>query len=300
MRIKPIRFLIIISAFILGILTLLYPFLVTIISNGNSNGIPQLSGMPLMMTLMLGVSLVVLIFEIQGQSFNTKMIALLGILVAVNAALRFIEVGIPGPGGFSPIFFLIILTGYIFGFRFGFLLGSLTLFVSALLTGGIGPWLPGQMITAGWIGLSAALLAILLNKFMHYNKIKPQKYADRLELAILIIFGIVWGFIYGLLLNLWSWPYISGLGSQIWAPGMSIGVVIKQYLSYYMLTSFIWDIGRGIGTAVMLLFFGIPTIRTLRRFKGRFTFKYTSTTPAETKMGSFRKNNLIASAGDTT
>ena len=26
----------------------------------------------------------------------------------------------------------------------------MTMFVSALITGGVGPWLPGQMITAGW------------------------------------------------------------------------------------------------------------------------------------------------------
>ena len=38
-----------------------------------------------------------------------------------------------------------------------FLLGVLTLLVSAILTGGVGPWLPYQMFTAGWVGLSAPL-----------------------------------------------------------------------------------------------------------------------------------------------
>ena len=50
------------------------------------------------------------------------------------------------------------LAGYIFGARFGFLLGVMTLLVSALLTGGVGPWLPYQMFTAGWIGLTSGWL----------------------------------------------------------------------------------------------------------------------------------------------
>jgi energy-coupling factor transport system substrate-specific component len=39
----------------------------------------------------------------------------LGVLVALNAVLRFIEVAIPGPGGFTPIFFLILTTATCLG-----------------------------------------------------------------------------------------------------------------------------------------------------------------------------------------
>ena len=63
-------------------------------------------------------------------------------LVAVNATLRFLEVALPGPGGFSPIFPLIVLAGYVFGGRFGFLMGALTLLVSAIVTGASGPGCP--------------------------------------------------------------------------------------------------------------------------------------------------------------
>src|SRR4030043_15203 len=110
---------------------------------------------------LLSLCLLVLLFEVQGQGSarpTAMVIALLGVLVAINSALRFIETAVPGPGGFTPIFFLIILVGYVFGGRVGFLMGALPLLVSALVTGGVGPWLPAQMFTAGWVGLSTPFL----------------------------------------------------------------------------------------------------------------------------------------------
>ena len=94
--------------------------------------------------------------ETQSSVLDNKMIAFLGVLISINAGLRFLENAIPGPAGFSPTFFLIILVGYFFGSRIGFLMGAMTMFVSGLITGGIGPWLPGQMITAGWVGQTAS------------------------------------------------------------------------------------------------------------------------------------------------
>ena len=57
---------------------------------------------------------------------------------------------------FAPL----ILGGYVFGARFGFLFGAFALLVSALITGGVGPWLPYQMFAAGWMGLSAGGLGV--------------------------------------------------------------------------------------------------------------------------------------------
>jgi hypothetical protein len=87
--------------------------------------------------------------EVQGEAVSAKVVAALGMLVALASVLRFLETAIPGPGGFSPVFVPIILAGYVFGSRFGFLMGAMTLLVSALLTGGVGPWLPYQMFVCG-------------------------------------------------------------------------------------------------------------------------------------------------------
>src|SRR5512136_3132341 len=153
------------TATISGIMVLLYPFFLPAVQQQEGFGAMRTGEMPFMMTFLLGLCLVVLLFEAQGQMVNTKLIALLGILVAINSALRFIETAIPGPGGFTPIFFLIILVGYVFGGRVGFLMGALTLLVSGLVTGGVGPWLPAQMFTAGWVGMSTPLLRPLIRSW---------------------------------------------------------------------------------------------------------------------------------------
>ena len=62
------------------------------------------------------------------------------------------------PGGGSGLFFLVILAGAAFGPRFGMILGITSFVVSAVLSGGIGPWLPFQMLALGWMGAGAGFL----------------------------------------------------------------------------------------------------------------------------------------------
>ena len=142
---------------LVGIISFLYPFWLPQVAQDASGDLAHAGDSALMVTVLVGICFVVLLLEVQREAVGAKSIALLGVLVAINATLRFAEVAVPGPGGFSPIFPLIIFGGYVFGGGFGFLLGALTLLVSALVTGGVGPWLPDQMCTAGWVGLSAPL-----------------------------------------------------------------------------------------------------------------------------------------------
>jgi energy-coupling factor transport system substrate-specific component len=138
----------------IGLVAFLYPFLLPSLRSSGL-GLAHSADAPLLLTALVGLAFVVLLLEVQGQAVNAKLVALLGVLVAMNSVLRFLEIAVPGPGGVSPVFFLIILTGYVYGGRFGFLMGALTLLVSGLITGSLGPWLPYQMLTAGWVGMSA-------------------------------------------------------------------------------------------------------------------------------------------------
>lgn len=252
----------------IGVLAFIYPFLMPDLVSSTPIGTARMAEMPLLLTVILGLSVMLLLFEVQRQAADTKLVALLGVLVAINAALRFIEIAIPGPGGFSLIFFLIILTGYIYGGRFGFLMGSLTLLVSAMVTGGVGPWLPGQMLVAGWIGMSAPLMRVL---------IRPFKMDGRYgEVILLAFFAGMWGFLYGGIMNLWSWPFISGPTRQSWAPGISIMDTVDRYTAYYLITSLAWDMMRAVASSLLVIFFAKPTLRALRRFQHRFKFDYSN------------------------
>ncbi len=236
-----------------GLLAFVYP----VITAGRA------TNAPLLLAFVVGLSFIALLLEVQGDAVNARFIALLGILTAMNAALRFAEVAIPGPGGFSPIFFLIILTGYVYGGRFGFLLGALTLLVSALITGGVGPWLPYQMLTAGWVGLSAPLLHPVIRRLRAEGR--------RVEIALLASFGLGWGLLYGALMNMSSWTFIVGPGAPL---PTTFREIVRLYATFYVTTSLLWDLAGGLGNVALLLAFGAPTLRALRRFHKRFSFTY--------------------------
>jgi energy-coupling factor transport system substrate-specific component len=266
-RIRSIlRFVIYGLSTLIGLLAFFYPFLLPLIgSDGPAGQAGRLS--PLLLSLFGGLAFLALLLEIQGEAaMDAKFVALLGILVAINATLRFMETAIPGPAGFSPIFFLVVLTGYVYGGRFGFLMGVLTLFVSALITGGVGPWLPYQMITAGWIGLFGPLARLPVRL--------ARAEGTRWEVLWLGLVGGVWGFAYGMLMNLWFWPYAVGLGGQQWEAGLSMWALLRRYGAFYAATSLVWDAIRGVGTVILTALLGRPTLRVLRRFDRRFRFTY--------------------------
>jgi energy-coupling factor transport system substrate-specific component len=242
----------------IGALAFLHPFLAP-----SLQGRSQADDAPLMLTALVGLCFVVLLLEAQGQVVNAKFVALLGVLVSMNAALRFLEVAIPGPGGFSPIFFLIVLTGYVYGGRFGFLMGALTLLVSALITGAVGPWLPYQMLTAGWVGMSAPLCRPL-----------GRLAGSRFEVVVLAAFAGLWGLAYGGIINVSFWPYAVGPPNQYWEPGIGLGDTLRRYVAFYLTTSLAWDAVRAVGNVSLVLALGAPTLRALRRFQRRFAFSY--------------------------
>ncbi len=60
--------------------------------------------------------------------------------------------------GFSAMFLPVLIAGNAFGPGFGFVLGAAGTFASALFVGGVGPWLPFQMVAVGWVGMGAGLV----------------------------------------------------------------------------------------------------------------------------------------------
>ncbi len=235
--------------------------------------------------LILGVTLVALFALLAALRIDAKHVAVLGVLCAVNAVLRLAETMIlPLPGGFSPVFLLIIVTGYAYGARFGFLFGAFSLLTSALATGGVGPWLPFQMFGAGWMGLTAGWLSKfrwpMANGRLLPSNLQPPREASNLQSPIskydlvrLLPFGFLWGLLYGAILNLYFWPLVDAGAGLSWQAGMGIEETLGRYAAFYAATSLWWDVTSAIGNAALLAWLGRPTLRALRRFGARFRFE---------------------------
>jgi energy-coupling factor transport system substrate-specific component len=249
----------------IGMIAFVYPFLVPSLRDATL-GQAHVNDAPLLISTLVALCFIVLLLEVQGQAVNAKFIALLGVLVSMNALLRFLDVAIPGPGGLSPIFFLIILAGYVFGARFGFLMGALTLLVSALITGAVGPWLPYQMLTAGWVGMSATLCRPVLRALGGVSQ--------RFETIILASFAGLWGVLFGIIMNVWFWPFAIGPADQYWEPGIGLLETVQRYIAFYLATSLAWDVLRAAGNVLLMLVFGAAALHALRRFQRRFAFSY--------------------------
>jgi energy-coupling factor transport system substrate-specific component len=259
-------------ASVLGVIAFLYPFWLPSVQQGSGSGIAHAGDAPLILSLLVGLCFAVLLLEVQSEAMSAKTVALVGILVAINSVLRFLDAAVPGPGGFSPIFVLILLGGYVFGARVGFLLGALTLFVSALITGGMGPWLPYQMFTAGWMGMSAPLLRPVA---------RALGWEARQGEAVLLAFlGGLWGLLFGLIMNIWFWPFVAGSADQYWTPGIGLWATLQRYAVFYVATSLVWDLLRLVGNVGLILLLGRPLLRVLARFQRRFAFVYDPTPAA--------------------
>ena len=116
---------------------------------------------PLMFGALLALVLAVVFAEVADGGIDAKAIAMLGVLYAINAALRPLGAGI---AGIETVFFILVLAGRVYGPGFGFALGCTSLSASALLTGGDGPWMPYQMFGCAWVGMIAGLLPPLRGK----------------------------------------------------------------------------------------------------------------------------------------
>lgn len=234
-----------------GIIAFGWPLLV-----GGSSGAQgaHAGDAPWLFALLLPLLLAVLLAELAEGALDAKAVAVLGVLTAAGAVLRLPSGGVTG---FSMMFFLLLPAGRVFGKGFGFVLGALTMFASALLTGGVGPWLPFQMFGAGWVGFFAGCLPAA---------------AGRREVVLLAAYGVVAGLAYGLLLNLWFWPFTTGTSELGFVAGDDLGGNLRRFWAFHLATSLGFDIPRAAGNAVLVLVAGRPVLAALRRTARRAAF----------------------------
>src|SRR3954447_12716066 len=210
---------------------------------------------PWLFVALLPLVLAVVFAELSDGGLDGKAVAVLGIVAGIDAALRPLS---GGGTGFTFIYLLLICGGRVFGRGFGFALGALTMMTSALLTAGVGPWLPFQMIAAGWVGLGAACLP-------------PAR--GRSETFVLAGCGAVAALVYGALLNLSFWPFARYYPEQIaFRPDASVATNLLHWWRFDITTSLGFDIPAAVGNVVLVLLLGPPVLTALRRVSRRVAF----------------------------
>lgn len=205
---------------------------------------------------LLALMALALLAEMTSGGVDAKTIAVLGVLAAAGGALRVLSAG---TAGLEPMFFLLVVAGRALGATLGFLLGALALLTSAFLTAGVGPWTPFQMIAAGWVCLGAGLL---------------PRASGAAERWLLAAYGLVCGLAYGVVMNLWFWPFLgtSAPAGAGYVPDAGAATNLGHYAVFYVTTSLAWDLPRGVLTAVLTLLASGSLLRALRRSLRRARF----------------------------
>ena len=207
--------------------------------------------------------------ELGARRLDAKGIALLAALAALAAAMRLALV--TGVAGFSPFFLLVLCAGYAFGPSYGFLTGTVAMLVSAIVTGGLGPWLPYQMFASGWVGMGAGIVGGLTGgQAIH----RPT----RRDIVILAGYGIVAGFAYGAVMDLWDWAFFQGAPDLGYVAGLGLAGTIARFGQFYLLTSAAYDGFRAAGNAAMILALGPAVLASLARLRARATFQFVGRT----------------------
>jgi energy-coupling factor transport system substrate-specific component len=246
-------------ATVVGVVAFTWPFVVA----PGRIGISVLA--PFLFGALLLVVLAVVFAEIADGGIDSKAIAMLGVLSAVEAAIRPLGAG---TAGVETVFLVLVLAGRVFGAGFGFVLGCTSLFASALVTGGVGPWVPYQMFGCAWIAMVAGWLPPMRGRF---------------EVLMLAAYGAVSGYVFGFLLDLSGWPSSIGAGdvhSAIsYVPGAAFGVQWRRFLLYETATSLGWDTGRAVTNFVLILLAGPVLLAALRRAARRAVFTAAASFP---------------------
>lgn len=182
----------------------------------------------------------IVIWYFERRRLSTKELAVIAVLAAIAALGRIPFVAIPSA---QPTTFIVIITGFVFGCTFGFLVGLTAAVVSNMFLGQ-GPWTMVQVIAWGLCGISAGLLG---------------KWVPKAGKLILIGFSFIWGYLYGWITNLWYWlAFVYPLTFSTWV--------------YANVGSFWFDSIHAAMNSLFMLILGADFIRILKRFKEKLTY----------------------------
>jgi energy-coupling factor transport system substrate-specific component len=187
------------------------------------------------------VSILFIILRFEKRKIEARELVLLAVLAAIAAVGRIPFSSIPSV---QPTTFVIMMSGFVFGAESGFMIGVIAALASNMILGQ-GPWTPWQMVAWGLVGLTAGLF----NQSRLMSNLKGK-----------IIFGIVWGFLFGWIMNLWSL-----LGFTQSGEAMNV-----KFIYTYLASSVLFDFFHSISNVIFLVLFSESWIKILTRFKSKY------------------------------
>jgi energy-coupling factor transport system substrate-specific component len=202
----------------------------------------------LILVLLLSLfALLLLIFE--KSKADEKVIAVIATLGALAAVARIPFAGLPN---IQPTTFLVMVSGYVFGVRVGFLTGAIAALFSNVFLGQ-GPWTLWQMLAWGLAGASAGLLCRALE-----NKREGQLLATRAKRWIFTGACTMWGYLFGWIMNLWIF---FGLGATM----------NMKSLMALNAGSFFFDTAHAVGNFLFARLFAESFTRIFQRYHRKLT-----------------------------
>lgn len=216
-------------------------------------GADDAAAMGIMAIAAVSAVAIALLFALDRGFIGAKALALLGGMAALASATRIATAGV---AGFELVFLFVILGGVAYGPKFGFLLGALTITLSSLFYGGFGPWTAFQLFAVGWVGLGAGLMGRL-------------RATGNLRIALIAGYAVVSSYLFGLVMNLWFWPFAVGPNTSIsFEQGAPIAQNLTSFLLYTLTTSTLtWDSVRAVALALAIVAIGKPLLAVLARAK---------------------------------
>lgn len=190
--------------------------------------------------IILFISFIYVFIVYEKHNTSIKEISLIATMAGLAGVSRVPFAAIPNV---QPTTFLVIISGYVFGPSFGFMVGAIATLISNSFLGQ-GPWTPWQMISWGLAGFSAGIL----KKFV--------KYPFRITISI---FAFCWGFIFDYIMNLWHWLFF--------VYPLNLTSFIATYIA-----SFYFDLMHALGNFAFAYLLGTDFINILSRFKDRIHY----------------------------
>jgi len=209
--------------------------IVLLLSGIKQNNLLAKQGWGLLSAEIMVAGLAFLYWGFEQGKTSSREIAFIAVLGALAAVGRIPFAMLPNV---QPATFIIIVSGFVFGPRAGFMVGSTAALVSNFFLGQ-GPWTPWQMFAWGIAGASSGVLKIIF---------------PNIGTAGMSVFHFIWGYLFGWIMNIWFWTaFIYPLNWQ-------------SFLATYA-ASFWFDTFHAVGNVAFYLIFGAGFVKILKRFR---------------------------------